>query len=205
MQVRFDPGSIRIKQVIHSNSVARRPATETKVKRCPLTAQVFLECVSLHCDGPCVFNIKRLPSILKLHFGYCYTFAPLLSRGALSPGRGSITISLLHIAALWTYHYYILLHMITLYYYIFSISLLHITTIRDITTITSYYYTIHYYIILHHYYSLLGNTLSLLNSKFWEKLLLDYFHHYIISITTKHNYYVLLPLLPLLIPPTWRC
>ncbi len=104
--------------------------------------------------------------------------------------------------------YIVLLHITTDDYLIllhFSISLLHITTIRDITTITSYYYTIHYYTILHHYYSLLVNTLSLLNSKFWEKLLLDYFHYYIISITTKHNYYVLLLLLPLLIPPTWRC
>ncbi len=102
-------------------------------------------------------------------------------------------IALLHIT---TDDYFISLH--------FSILLLHITTIRDITTITSYYYTQHYYTILRHYYSLLVNTLSLLNSKFWEKLLLDYFHYYIISITTKHNYYVLLLLLPLLIPPTWR-
>ncbi len=102
-------------------------------------------------------------------------------------------ITLLHIT---THDYFILLH--------FSISLLRITTKRDITTITSYYYTIHYYTILHYYYSLLVNTLSLLNSKFWEKLLLDYFHYYIISITTLHNYYLLLLLLPLLIPPTWR-
>ncbi len=50
---------------------ARRSATETKVTQsCPLTAQAFLECVSLHCDGPCVFDIEALPSISKLHLRY---------------------------------------------------------------------------------------------------------------------------------------
>jgi hypothetical protein len=36
-------------------------------KRCRLTAQAFLECVSLHCDGPCVFDIEALPSISNIH------------------------------------------------------------------------------------------------------------------------------------------
>ncbi len=30
-------------------------------KRCTLMAQAFLECVSLHCDGPCVFYVQALP------------------------------------------------------------------------------------------------------------------------------------------------
>ncbi len=37
-------------------------------KRCPLTAQAFLECV--HCDGPCVFDIEALPSMSKWHLQY---------------------------------------------------------------------------------------------------------------------------------------
>jgi hypothetical protein len=39
-------------------------------KRCLLTAQAFLECVSLHCDGPYVFDIEALPSISNLHLRY---------------------------------------------------------------------------------------------------------------------------------------
>jgi hypothetical protein len=52
---------------------------------------------------------------------------------------------------------------------------------------------------------LLLKTLSLLHCKFWEKLLLDYFHYIIFSllqnaITTYYCHYYLL-----LTPPTWRC
>jgi hypothetical protein len=86
------------------------------------------------------------------------------------------------ITTLWTFHYYtlhinyfILLHFID--YYIFTTVLLH-----------------DYFLTRFHYY-----TVSF--EKKYYLILLPLLHY---SITTKRNYYVLLPLLQLLIPPTWR-
>ena len=89
-----------------------QPVTGRQKARAAVSQLHPPEMLAKLCTGFKKANIKIVESV-RDHYAVPSSTQP---DGIL--GRGSITISLLHIAALCTYHYYILLHMITLYYYI---------------------------------------------------------------------------------------